>query len=163
MAMALLLVCCAAPEDRTREDKLARIDRMYEHYREEFPEVPGITVDELVAALEGEAPPVLVDVRSAAEREVSIIPGAITSEEFEARMDELEDRPVVTYCTIGYRSGLYANGLLSRGWDARNLEGSILAWTYSGRPLESDGQPTRRVHVYGKRWNLAAEDFESVW
>lgn len=163
LALALLLGSCVPRKAQTREERLRRIDDMYDTYRAEFPEVGGISVDELVEALEAPDSLVLVDVRTDEEREVSIIPGAISRLEFESRPADFENRTIVTYCTIGYRSGIYADELRREGWEALNLEGSILAWTHAGRPLERLGEPTRRVHVYGSQWNLAAEDFEPVW
>ncbi len=148
---------------RSSEEKVARIDEMYAGYREDFPEVAEVDVAELRRDLAGESPPVLVDVRTDEERAVSIIPGAISREEFESRREELTGRPVVTYCTIGYRSGLYADELSRQGWDVHNLRGSILSWTHEGGELEDAAGSTRRVHVYGRRWNLVADGFEAVW
>ena len=163
-AVALVvLVSCGRAGDMTRDDKLSRIDEMYTDYQAEFPEVEDISLEELFEALDSDGPPILVDVRTAAERRVSTIPGAISQREFESLRSDLGARAVVTYCTIGYRSGLYADELRRQGLDVRNFKGSILAWTHGGRPLHSDGREIRRVHVYGPRWNLAADDFEAIW
>ncbi len=136
---------------------------MYDGYTESFEDVAPISIAEYIALASGPEPPVLVDVRSPEERAVSMIPGAITREEFEDRQDEFEGRVVVAYCTIGYRSGLFAEVLDHYGWDARNLEGSILAWTHADRDLVRDGEPVRRVHVHGSLWDLAATGYETVW
>lgn len=45
----------------------------------------------------------------------------------------------------------------------QRLEGSIVAWTHIEGSLVSGDVPTRRVHVYGPRWDLAASGYESVW
>ncbi|TNE86672.1 MAG: rhodanese-like domain-containing protein [Deltaproteobacteria bacterium] len=145
------------------EDDGARLDAamaMYATYREAFPEVPEISASDLRDALHGEAPPVLVDVRSDAERGVSTIPGAVSPERFAS---EAPEGPVVTYCTIGARSGEYAEKLRSEGRDVRNLAGSLLAWTHVGGELVDGDGPTRRVHVYGKRWDLVHSDYEGVY
>ena len=163
LAAGALLTSCARPGELTVEEKQRRIDEMYAGYRTEFPAVPSVGVEALLEALEGPDAPILVDVRTDEERRVSTIPGAISKDELEARAGDLDGRPIVTYCTIGYRSGLYADELRRRGFEAANLEGSILAWTHTGRPLEHEGEPTRRVHVYGPTWDLAGDGFESVW
>lgn len=172
VAAVLLLTGCARPDDGPdggpdggldAAEKRRRIGEMYAGYQAEFPDVPVVSVEELVAALEGEAPPLLVDVRQQEERAVSTLPGAVSQGELESMAGDLEGRRIVTYCTIGYRSGLYAAELRRRGLDAYNLEGSILAWTHAGLPLEHDGEETRRVHVFGPRWNLAADGYEAVW
>lgn len=67
---------------------------------------------------------VVVDCRPDRERQVSRIPGSISQEEFEAKMEKEEQNTattskadkklVVTSCTIGYRSGKFAKQLVAR-------------------------------------------------
>lgn len=59
---------------------------------------------------------------------LSRLAGALTKEEYEARQEELQGRPVVCYCTLGYRSSDYAQQLKREGVEAQNLAGSIVAW-----------------------------------
>lgn len=146
----------------TDEPKTARIEAMYKRYRGSFPDVPEITVAELLR-IKAKQAVVLIDVREAEERAVSIIPGAITPAQFEARPDHYAGKPLVAYCTIGYRSGLYAQRLRRRGLRAFNLRGGILLWTHAGQPVVHDGKPVRRLHVYGRRWNLAPAGYRSEW
>ena len=77
---------------------------------------------------------VVVDVRTEAERAVSVIKGAVTKEQYEADVNgEYVGKKIVAYCTIGYRSGKYVEKLIKdKGVDAYNLRGSILAWTHAG-------------------------------
>lgn len=49
---------------------------------------------------------VLVDVRSQAEQAVSVIPGAITAQQYEVGTDRYAGKTVVPYCTVGGRSYL---------------------------------------------------------
>jgi hypothetical protein len=35
--------------------------------------------------------------------------------------------------------------------------------TSGGELADATGAPTRRLHVYGERWNLAADGYETVW
>ena len=156
-----LTMCGMKASDSDAED-LARIEEMYASYQRKFPNVAGVSADE-VQRLREEGDVVLVDVRDAKERKVSIIPGALSREEFEAKRSEYADSTVVTYCTIGARSGQYAAELAKQGLDVRNFEGSILSWTHAGGELVGPDGPTRKVHVYGKRWNLAADGYEAVW
>lgn len=148
----------AAP--RTDEERLEAVLGMYRRYRSAFEHVPEVAPAALLAELDGPTPPVLIDVRSPAERAISTIPGALSVEVYEA---EAPDGPVVTFCTIGARSGDYAARLLTEGREVRNLSGSLLAWTHAGGPLVDDAGPTVRLHVYGPRWDLAASGIEAVW
>ena len=63
----------------------------------------------------------LIDVRSKAERDVSMVTGAISKDDFE----ELQLQPgekkgvkIIAYCTIGYRSGTYACQKAGPGYEA---------------------------------------------
>ncbi len=164
--LTLVLIGCAkAPEMENMTDaaKKARIEAMYEEYRAEFPGVREIDAAGLMA-LEKAGSVVVVDVREPEERSISIIPGSIDKAEFERRLPELGDIPVVLHCTIGYRSGVYAGELRGRGIEAMNLKGSILAWAHAGGPVvDREGKATRRVHVYGKQWALLPEGWEAVY
>lgn len=162
--LVLAFAGCAVDTSRLSDvEKRERIEALYEGYRADFPTVPEISVDELRRRLSAEDAPVLVDVRAEEERQVSTLPGALSREEFEARREQFAGRDVVTYCTIGYRSGLYARELAEQGVDVLNLRGSILSWTHGAGDLQRGGRPTREVHVYGRKWNLAADDYEPVW
>jgi len=148
----------------TEADRYAAVLRFVEELKADYPEVPTISAESLRGALpSGDI--VLVDVRSDRERAVSTLPGAITAEEFEDRLDEFgrSGRTLVAYCTIGARSSAYTRRMRARGVDMMNLEGSVLAWTHAGGMLSSEGMPTRRLHVYGRRWNLAADGYVTVW
>lgn len=144
--------------------RIARIDSMYADYRREFPGVPEIDAPTLRDALARGAPLVLVDVREPAERAVSTLPGAIPAAAVEADPAAYAGKTLVAYCTIGYRSGLWASTQRDHGLSVENLAGSILAWTHAGGALIGpDGAPTRRVHVYGSGWDLARIDYTAVW
>lgn len=80
----------------------------------------------------------LVDVRTKAEQKVSMIPGAITLHEFESQLKQYPNKwqddgqLVVTYCTIGYRSGLEAQRLrqIYNIGNIRHLDG-IVPYTHA--------------------------------
>ena len=127
-----------------------------------FPDVPTITATALRERLSvGDT--VLVDVRSPAERAVSTLPGALTPDQFEDQIEELEHCTVVAYCTVGARSSMYARRMGRKGIPVLNLEGSLLAWTHAGGELTDGSSPTKRLHVFGPKWNLTADGYEGVW
>ena len=101
---------------------------------------PVIKALELLAILE-DTNLVLIDVRQPPEQEVSMLPHAITPAEFAARFRRgiPKEKRLVVYCTIGYRSGKYAEELAKQGIKADNLEGGVLAWSFiGGRLLAKD-------------------------
>ncbi|RKZ13984.1 hypothetical protein DRQ53_12510 [bacterium] len=145
----------------TGADKTAlAVTEKYEDYRSDFPEVPEVSPDSLAAWLADPAT-ILVDVRKSSEREVSLIPGSITVDDFDAA--DFRQHRIIAYCTIGYRSGKYAEELRDDGLDAYNLAAGILGWVHAGHEVVHNGEPTQRVHVYGRQWNLLPEGFEPVW
>lgn len=140
----------------------ASVAALYDGYSKRFSTVPHITATELMA-LAATNLPVIVDVRTPAEQRVSVIPNAISEEAFEETKNAYVDRTVITYCTVGYRSGLYATKLREEGIDAVNLKGSILAWVLAGGELvDSSGSATTNVHVYGRQWNLLPPGYTPV-
>jgi rhodanese-related sulfurtransferase len=114
--------------------------------------VPEVSVDDLAKLVGDEQAMkkiVLVDVRSEAETSVSVIPGAITKTQYEAKADQYAGKKVIVYCTVGGRSGAYAKQLAAKKIDVVNFKGSILAWANAGQPFETlDREPTNRVHTY---------------
>jgi rhodanese-related sulfurtransferase len=86
----------------------------------------------------------LVDVRDREEWRAGRVPGArwIRMDELSARLGELDpDRPVVTVCRSGSRSGRMAEFLTGRGFRADNLDGGMQAWARAGLPVRTpDGE-----------------------
>ena len=107
----------------------------------QFPDVGVLQTPELMGLLESERKVILIDVRDAEEQAVSMIPGAVTADEFERDWkDELigSKRPEVTavpYCTVGYRSGSYARKL---------------------RLVNTSSRPQRTVTGGAKSWRINA-------
>jgi len=161
--LLLLVVPLMIGSDRPSHDavKRRRIEKMFEEYSRSFPGVPVMSVEQLLERRES-SDPVLVDARSREERAVSMIPGAVSREEYERRFDEFVGRAVVVYCTIGYRSGLVAQELSRRGVRSFNLKGGILEWTHAKQAVVDDKGETRRVHTYGDRWDLLPDGYEAV-
>ena len=141
--------------------------------------VPEITVQDLrqlqlkqseaenKAVSSGKAKPtadyVVVDVRAESETAVSVIPDAITAKQFKANSEKYKGRTVICYCTVGYRSEIYARKLIAKGVSAKNFKGSILAWCEAKFPLETlDRQPTNRVHTYNFSYRVPV-DYVAVW
>ena len=129
--------------------------------RERFPKVRQMQVEELVELLESTEPgekPLLIDVRAKDEYAVSHLPGAVQAEG-EAVLEAVKsarvagDRPVILYCSVGYRSSQAAQVLMDAGvTDVANLEGSIFAWANAGHTVVRGTDAVREVHPYDKKW-----------
>lgn len=125
----------------------------------DFPRVKRISPPELAAWLDDgkRPPPVLLDVRTAAEYEVShlknaerVQPGSPVS-----AIRIPKEQPIVTYCSIGYRSGAFAQALEQAGYtQVMNMEGSIFQWANQGRPVYRAGKRVEKVHPYNGTWGM---------
>ncbi len=127
--------------------------------RQSFPEVKRITTAQLAAWLEDDtrAAPLLLDVRTTAEFDTSHLRNAqqVAPNARALLLHEAKDRPIVTYCSVGYRSAALAERLRGEGYsNVANLEGSIFRWANEGRPLYRADQLVREVHPYNTTWGL---------
>jgi rhodanese-related sulfurtransferase len=130
--------------------------------------VPTLTCDELNLNREDY---LVLDARENEEFEISHLEDAIfvgyKEFDFSSLADIPKNKPIVVYCSIGYRSEKIAEKLQNQGFDqVYNLYGSIFEWTNRGYPLvDSDGQKTLRLHAYNKKWSkwIDAEGVEKVW
>ncbi|CAM9115724.1 unnamed protein product [Ascophyllum nodosum] len=125
----------------------------------------------------------LVDVRTEEEMEVSMLRGALSRDAFESsrlgesaktgvkfqdsspsREEENKWDVVVPYCTVGYRSGLYAKKLLDLGYPAvRNSEG-VLLWTHdvgAGLVAPSESKMRRDAEGHGDSEAKTTNDAEN--
>lgn len=141
-----------------------------EMVRTDFPEATQLSVTGLSKSLEGPASkPLIIDVREPEEYAVSHLPGAINAQD-----DALEEavrkaiatdpeRPVVLYCSVGYRSSRETEKLRRMGFaTVTNLEGSIFEWANAGLPLVQGGadseKTTKLVHPFNDEWGTLIND-----
>jgi rhodanese-related sulfurtransferase len=123
-----------------------------------FPEVPLLSTPKLAEWLADAArpQPLILDVRSRAEYDISHLPNAIWAGTVPLQTEALKqsppDRPVVFYCSVGWRSGQAAARWVKSGRRALfNLDGSIFQWANEGRTLtDAQGKGVSVVHPNNK-------------
>jgi adenylyltransferase/sulfurtransferase len=98
------------------------------------PLLEEVDAPDLAAAMAAEHPPLLVDVRTDAERSVAAIQPSlhIGLDRFVERApaEIPKQRDVVVYCHVGARSAQAAIWLKANGWPrVRSLAGGIDAWS----------------------------------
>jgi rhodanese-related sulfurtransferase len=102
--------------------------------------------------------PIILDIRSQAEYEVSHIKGSqfIDYECFRASdVAHLpKDSEIIVYCAVGYRSEKIGEKLISLGFDhVSNLYGGIFDWKNQDYVVVNHlNLPTDSVHTYNKDW-----------
>lgn len=116
----------------------------------DFPEVKRIGTEELAAWLADRRPaPLLLDVRTRAEFEVSHLQNAerVDPDAPATARRQPKERAIVTYCSVGYRSGAFAERLRAAGFTTvSNLEGSIFRWANEGRTVFRGEKAVAQVH-----------------
>jgi hydroxyacylglutathione hydrolase len=99
-----------------------------------------IDPEELATRVDGAEPPLVLDVRNAAEYAGEHIPGSlhIPYGDLTGRLDELpRDRPIAAICRGGKRSGLAASILQREGFDdVVHVGQGVGAWRKGGHPVE---------------------------
>jgi rhodanese-related sulfurtransferase len=145
----------------TDEQKKEAVYQQYAEYKKDFPTVSDITPTAAIALLK-QGGVVFIDTRKPEEMAVSMLPAAIDKETYLKAPDAYKEKTLVAYCTIGYRSGVFAREMESKGILVRNLSGGILAWALEGGTLYDKGGETKRIHVYGEKWNYAPNGYEPV-
>ena len=108
------------------------------------PAVPELTAAELKVRLDGGEALILLDVREAAERAVSALPGSthIPVGQVAQRIEEVKalraaqpGAALVCYCKGGVRSAKAADVLIKDGLEnVLSLQGGILAWARDCAP-----------------------------
>lgn len=156
--MPKVVVC---GETLTDQQKKVIVYGMYEDYRKEFPEVKEISPREAMKEI-AQGQILFVDTRKPAEMAVSMLPGAITLEAFFKDPERFKDRRIVVYCTISYRSGKLAREMANNGLEIFNLRGGLLAWVLEGGKVYDAKGETKRINVYGGKWDYPAGGYESV-
>ena len=112
--------------------------------------------------------PLILDVRAKEEYEVSHLKDAVLASSEKEAIEALEgvppDRPVVLYCSVGYRSSEMAAFVQKRGFDkVFNLEGSIFAWANEGKPVYRGGERVQVVHPYDRVWGKLLKKVLRSW
>ena len=129
--------------------------------RERFPDVTHISTAELERRLRlpKQERPILLDARSVEEFAVSHLkdarPAFSEAKALESLSGAGKSRPMVVYCSVGYRSAELARKLAARGYaNVANLEGSLFAWANESRPVYAGALLADRVHPYDAAWGL---------
>lgn len=162
VSFLLLFPSALLADQLQHEERYRQVLSMYLEYAIKFPAVDDIDAAQLLN-LQNEDDVVFIDTRKKKEMKISMIPGAITEKEFLKSRGSFEGRMVVAYCTIGYRSGKLAKKMAGKGIKVFNLKGGLLAWLHEGGKLHHQGIPTNKVHVYGKKWDLAPSQYDAVY
>jgi rhodanese-related sulfurtransferase len=117
--------------------RLAEVERLAAAYLGGRDELEPLTREELARRLQDGDPPMLLDVRPAAEHAAGHLPGAVSIpvDELRRRLAELPgDREIVAYCRGPYCAfAQEAVELLRReGFSARRLEDGLPEWQAAG-------------------------------
>ncbi|MFT6070155.1 MAG: rhodanese-related sulfurtransferase [Bacteriovoracaceae bacterium] len=156
-----IAMSCIDPQSAAK-NKRKSVEVMADQISSKFPKAPQLSIEEFLKLKEDQKPFVLVDVRELRETKVSILPGSITKAEYEKEKDKYKNYTVIAYCTIGYRSSEYVQGLVKEDINAFNLKESLLGWAHRGLTFTSKGTETKKAHVYEEAWNFLPKGYTGV-
>jgi len=131
--------------------------------------VPVIGVEELAESLDKYT---VLDAREKKEYDVSHLPTStyLGYKDFNKELLEGLDKskPIVLYCSVGYRSDKMGKKLKNLGFqEVYNLYGSIFEWANTGHELmDAQNESTKKVHTYNEKWSQwldEGEGLEKVW
>ncbi len=110
----------------------------------------------------------LLDARESEEYAVSCLPGAtwVGYDHFPATtLPADKTKPVLVYCTVGYRSERIGEKLKALGYTTvYNLYGGIVEWSNNSLPVVTpQGKATEKVHTYNKDWKRWLTKGEAVY
>jgi len=117
-----------------------------------YPDVPSISMAELMEKMATDTDLTLIDVRSREEYAVSHIQKAIQMTS-PTDLALALDRYIVCYCSVGYRSAEFVHAARNLGYtNIVNYKGSIFEWANAGKPVHRDGKVVSKVHPYNDYW-----------
>ena len=142
--------------------KAETLEDMRLRYDKKYPNIKHISVKEY---LQNPQSFVLVDVRPDNEQKISVIPNSTSYKIIEKNFKKYKNKKLLVYCTIGERSSKYAEKLFADGFaNVTNLRGGVLSWAENGKLfIDPTGKKTKRVHVYGEKWNILPKEYKGVW
>jgi rhodanese-related sulfurtransferase len=106
------------------------------------PPMPSVSAAELNEKLKQPKRPLVLDVRQPEEFRTGHIIGAklIPLGELGQRLEELpNDKEIVCVCASGSRSSSATKMLLGKGYNAVNMKGGMLGWSYAGLSMKKGG------------------------
>jgi rhodanese-related sulfurtransferase len=114
---------------------------------------------------------VILDAREREEYAISHLPNALfigyNHMEKAVLTPIPKNKPIVVYCSIGYRSEKIGEKLQKMGFTkVYNLYGSIFEWVNQGNfVVNTEGGQTTKVHTFNKSWSKWVDnpDIQKVW
>lgn len=163
VVVLLSLQACTAAKEAARHEQIPfALENVRKEVRASFPSVKQLSTSTLAARLANRDSLVLLDVREPQEYGVSHLPGAVRVDPKAegnsiAPANDLTNKTLVFYCSVGVRSSKLAQKLQSElmrkgAISVFNLDGGIFAWHNEERPLENSNGATDFVHPFDRKY-----------
>ena len=74
------------------------------------------------------------------------------------------NKPIVVYCSIGYRSEKIGEKLLKKGYTVYNMYGGIFDWkNNNNKVVNNSGVTTNQVHCFNENWSKWLTKGEKIY
>ena len=74
------------------------------------------------------------------------------------------NKPIVVYCSIGYRSEKIGEKLLKKGYTVYNMYGGIFDWkNNNNKVVNNSGGTTNQVHCFNENWSKWLTKGEKIY
>lgn len=126
-----------------------------------FPHINHISTEKLAIWLsdKNQEKPLILDARNKIEYAISHLKGACLipydSPEIKSFIKCSVNTPIITYCSVGYRSAILAQRLQKMGYKkVFNLQGSLFVWFRENRPVFCGEEIVSWIHPFNLFWSL---------
>lgn len=159
--LGFFALSCINPQNAANKAKSVKV--MADQIAVKFPAAAQVTIEDYLSWTKvPSAKVVLVDVRPLKERKISMLPGAISIDQFKENKSQYKNYKIVAYCTIGHRSSQFAIKWSKKNYSTYNLKESLLGWAHRGLTFIKGGKETKRAHVYEEAWNFLPKGYKGV-
>lgn len=140
-------------------DTAIKFEKILTKLDNNYPNIKQITTKNLALWLKNPdiEQPLLLDIREKKEYNTSHLLNALNippNSNFENKLKGInKNKPIVAYCSVGYRSANAVEKLQKMGYtNVVNYRGSIFDWVNKGNPVYSNKTPVSEVHPYNRSW-----------
>lgn len=145
------------------KNKAEIIENMSKSLQMKYPHIETLSARQVFNKIESKSfDYLLVDIRSQEHIKLSIIPGAVSLNQFLTAKNNFKDKLIILYSTIGLGANEVASQLNNDGFHSVILRGGTLAWAQENFDFIHGNNPTKEIFIENEAWNLLPDNYKGV-